>query len=442
MTVGSEGISRIDIQCGHLFEAEANGIEFSASVLKNRVRLPICNGPDRRHASGACQITALHRKKSQENVVKPRSLPTDASDLLTPSLLTPSLTPGQARWIHWPQMWKRKLLFVGVYLLFLLALIWGGGKLVWKWKFGVPLTAQAGVWDFYFPELRSSGVLDATIQADDGVLDVLLLGASTLEKGWGDIEERLRAALKRECGEHVRIFNLAVIAQTSRDSALKFSRIADKHFDVVLIYDGINDCRMNNCEGGQFREDYTHCARYDGFARRERAGSIALPAGSLPFHEQRIGIGSPRPELTKFGFELKTPTAFRQNLSLILEPALRHGSLIVLNTFAIHIPDGYTDEKLKRGELDFGIRVGSQRCPLDMWGQKADVIRCVTAHNLVIEELARTHPNTVLLVDQAEKMSADGKNFVDVCHFTDQGCQQFVDNVMAELGPRLQARLR
>jgi hypothetical protein len=365
--------------------------------------------------------------------VKQRPLPTPELDLLTPS---------QARWVHWPRTWKRKLLFVGVYLLFLLALVWGGGKLFWKWKFGVPLTAQAGVWDFYFPELRSSGVLDAAIQPDDGVLDVLLLGASTLEHGWGDIEQRLLAALKRECGPHVRIFNLAVIAQTSRDSALKFSRIADKHFDVVLIYDGINDCRMNNCEEQLFQEDYTHCARYHGFVLRQRAGSISLRGGSLLLNNDDIGLGSPRPELTKFGGQLKTPAAFRQNLSLILEPALQQGSLIVLNTFAIHIPVDYSDEKLKRGELDFGIRVGSQRCPLDMWGQKADVIRCVKAHNLVIEELARNSPDTVLLVDQAEKMSADGKNFIDICHFTDQGCQQFVDNVMSELGPRLKARRR
>ncbi|MDB5384716.1 MAG: hypothetical protein JWM11_362 [Planctomycetaceae bacterium] len=357
-----------------------------------------------------------------------------------PSELPQNSPRVRARVIFLPQSWKRKTLFVGIYLLFLMFLVWGGGRLFWKWKFGVPLTAKADVWDYYFPELRSSGVLDADVRPDDDVLDVVLLGASTLEKGWANIDELLLEALKQEWGGPIRVFNLAVIAHTSRDSLLKFSRIAGKPFDVVLIYDGFNDCRMNNCPPELFREDYTHCSRYASFEDRKRRGSIMRPLDTMNLTEPLIGLGSPDLEAAKFGVLLKTPEPFRQNLNRILELARAQGSLVVLNTFASHIPEDYTDEKLQRGEMDFGKKEGAQRCPLEMWGRKSDVVTCVRVHNEVIQQVAQQDPKTVLLIDQAARLSGDGQNFIDVCHFTDQGCRNFVGHVMAKLGPWVKAR--
>jgi hypothetical protein len=333
----------------------------------------------------------------------------------------------------------RRVLFVGVYLLFLAVLVWIGGRLFWKWRFGVPLTANASVWDFYFPELRSSGVRDADIRAGDDTLDVVLLGASTLEHGWGNIEELLLEGLKQEFGPQVRVFNLSVIAHTSRDSVLKFSQIADKPFDVVMIYDGFNDCRMNCCPPELFRDDYTHCARYQSFEKRKQAGTILLPMSNSA--NDTIGLGTPEPAVAEFGAQLKTPVPFERNLTGIVEAVRKQRGIVVLNTFASHIPDDYSDEKLKRGEMDFGTRAGSERCPLNMWGRKQDVVKCLQVHNDVIRELARQNPDEVLLVDQAQKLSADGQNFIDACHFTDLGCRRFVDEVLAELKPALRARL-
>jgi hypothetical protein len=323
--------------------------------------------------------------------------------------------------------------------LFLAALAWFGGRLFWKWRFGVPLTTNASVWDFFFPELRRSGVRDADIRPDDGILDVVLLGASTLEHGWGNIEDLLLEGLKQEFGPQVRVFNLSVIAHTSRDSALKFSQIADKPFDVVLIYDGFNDCRMNCCPAELFRDDYTHCARYQSFEKRKQAGTIMLPVSNAV--DDTIGLGTPEPAVAEFGATLKTPVPFERNLAEIVEAVKKQHGIVVLNTFASHIPDNYSDEKLKRGQLDFGTRAGSERCPLEMWGRKADVVKCLKVHNDVIRELARQNSEKVLLVDQAQKLSADGQNFVDACHFTDLGCRRFDDHVLAELKPALRQRL-
>jgi len=342
--------------------------------------------------------------------------------------------------VRWPRSWKRRLIFSGVYLLFLVGLGWGGCRLYWKLKFDVPLTSSASVWDYFFPEIRRSGVLDANIKPDDEFLDVLMLGASTIESGWGNVEGILRSKLKLEFGDSIRIFNLATIAHTSRDSALKSKHLADKAFDLTIVYDGFNDCRMNNCSSDLFQNDYSHCARYRSFERRRVAGTIILPPELNQTLERTIGLGAPDTNLLQFGSDLKTPQPFRNNLESILEVAHQQRGLVILNTFAFHIPDGYSDEKLKRGELDFGSRAGSNRCPLQMWGRQSDVVSCVRAHNQVIKDLAKQQIQEVVLVDQARLLSDDGKNFTDVCHFTDLGCQRFVANLMDQVVPRLKSR--
>ena len=332
------------------------------------------------------------------------------------------------------------MLFWGVYVVFLAALCVGGFRLYWKVKFGVPVTTSATVWDFYFPEIRTAGVLEADIHSGDQYIDVLMLGASTIEANWGNIEKLLYETLRTEFGDKVRVFNLAVVAHTSRDSALKATYLADKAFDVVLVYDGINDSRMNNCPDEFFRADYTHCTRYRSFEKRKTSASLILPPDLQQSVYETIGLGVPDPPFLQFGAKLKTPGPFRSNFQTILAAARRHKSLVVLNTFATHIPDDYSDEKLKSGKLDFAYKAGASRCPLHMWGQQDHVVAAVRAHNAVISELAAHDPDGVVFVDQQALLSGDGKNFIDVCHFSDAGCERFVANLMNELIPRLRTR--
>jgi predicted house-cleaning NTP pyrophosphatase (Maf/HAM1 superfamily) len=134
--------------------------------------------------------------------------------------------------IHWPRSQRRRLLFAAVYVVFLAALPWLGSRIYWRLYSGVPLASEAVVWNHYYPALRRTGVLDAQISPTDGTVDLLMLGGSTIESGWGDIEAQLSERLPREFGRPVRIFNLATISHTSRDSLLKYSRVAHKPFDV------------------------------------------------------------------------------------------------------------------------------------------------------------------------------------------------------------------
>lgn len=362
-------------------------------------------------------------------------LPTSATKAI------PAQMPRQL--VYWPRSTGRRVLFVGCYLVFLVAVMWAGYRLYWSWKLGVPLTANIAVWDHYYPELRRSGVLTADVRPDDAYLDVVMLGGSTLENSWGDIEPLLKAGLQRELGDghRVRVFNLAMVAHTSRDSLLKFSRIADKPVDLILIYDGFNDCRMNNCPREMFRDDYTHCVWYRAMEKRRKAGMVTLPPELLAETSPAIGM-DPDKHYSQYGGELKTPGPFRHNLEEILTLAKRHESLVVLQTFAYHIPPGYSDAKFKRGELDYSHQKGLNHCALEMWGTAPNVVKCVDSHNGIIRELARSNPGHTVFVDQHRLIPHDGRHFIDACHLTDAGCRKLVDNVLPAVVKRLRERTR
>mgnify|MGYP002825210444 CR=1 FL=1 len=127
---------------------------------------------------------------------------------------------------------------------------------------------------FYYPKLHSSGVLDVTPGADDDAFDVLLLGASVLEQTTGRLKEQLQALVDRP----VRLFDLSASVHTSRDSVFKLQAIENQRraFDLIVVYHGINDARMNCCSPGTFRRDYSHCGWYVGLEKRLRAGSLML----------------------------------------------------------------------------------------------------------------------------------------------------------------------
>lgn len=355
------------------------------------------------------------------------------SSTATPNSSAPRKISSKRTRILWPSSRRRSLLFLIIYCVFCSFLLVAGWKFYWYWRAEVPILEATRVWDLFYPELNRSGVRRATMLSRDQVLDVVLLGASTIEKGWSDIEQRLQKKLQSELKASVRVFNLATIAHTSRDSALKYSQIADKPIDVVIVYDGFNDCRMNNCPDNQFRSDYTHCAWYSSIQRRSSAGQYILPLDVVREAGEKIGLGNPDINQIQYGRKIKTGPSVRDNLATILKFAKAQGALAVLQTFAFAIPEGYSDEKFRRNQLNYGHRSGSNPCPLEMWGEPDSVRRCVETHNLTIRALAEANSDQVLFIDQNREIPATGEFFIDACHFTEAGCQRFVDNLLPRL---------
>jgi hypothetical protein len=334
-----------------------------------------------------------------------------------------------------------------LYGLFLVLVFEGGARLYWRLTRGVPLLHTAQLRTVFYPEL---GRLEAQpVSRNDATFDILLLGGSVLNKCCGTVEERLLQELGRRTPMKARIHNLATPAHTSRDSMLKYRELADKAFDLVLVYDGINDVRANNCPRSRFRMDYSHIAWYRSLNALDSAEVpyFALPA-TVAFGWIQLGdrfgwgdyvpVQQPRQDWLALGRDLKTPPAFRANVAELLELARRRGDVVMLASFASYRAPGYSFKGFRGHILDYG----SHAYPIELWGEPDAVMAGLAAHNQVLRELAAAHPEA-LYVDQDALIPKSGHYFDDVCHFTDAGSAAFAENVAeAILARRLVPTLR
>lgn len=306
-------------------------------------------------------------------------------------------------------------------------------RLFWRISSGVPLTRRpdvSEVWNHFYPEIRESGVETAS---RPGSIEVLLLGGSVLQQAEGAIQ----AALREKYGNAVRVYSLARSAHTSRDSYWKSQRLAARMFDLVIVYDGINDARMNCCPKDVYRDDYTHCVWYRELARRLAAGRVTIP--DLVSDVQAKGLALERPTEAEldFGLDVKTANAFRSNLEAILDRAHAPGQKTVLMTFATDIPSDYSRKEFERG--GFGYGKGGYHLAVELWGRPEGVRKAMVIQNAIIHELAKGRDD-VILVDQDRLLKKDGSIFCDPCHLTDVGCRAFAANIMAALPDRLFAQ--
>lgn len=242
-----------------------------------------------------------------------------------------------SRWLHLPARRDRTVLFLGIYLLFCVGITWGAARLFWHFTATVPLTESPTVWDFYYPRIRESGLVGRHVTRTDQRFDLLLLGGSVLEPSWGSVQKVLETRLERLIPGRWAVYNLSRSAFTSRDSLLQYEHLDDQRFDLVIVYDGINDIRMNSCRPEQFRDDYSHCAWYNGFARRLAAGSISLPAATferLQTAVEVIPLGTPDAHLIDYGGDPQTPRTLRANLETIARIAKERGDPLLLQSYA------------------------------------------------------------------------------------------------------------
>jgi lysophospholipase L1-like esterase len=313
---------------------------------------------------------------------------------------SPSPSPRRRRW------------FVAIYIAFLALVVVAVMRLV---------RVEADVWDYYYPELRSSGAVLAPISRDDGVLDVLTLGGSVLLQ----IESALERRLGSELGDRVRYYHLSTTAHTSRDSLLKYQQLSQQKFDVVILCHGINDVRMNYWPQAQFRDDYTHCPWYESLQRDASGGQLTLWNRLTDFASQE-GLGPPPPNKYPLGRDLKTPAAFETNLQQLASAAVTRDDRVVILTMAHYLPENYTRKAFRDGQLDYGI--GDVKYAAELWGKPEQVAAGITEHNRRTRAVSQQHEN-VRLVDLEQQVEPSGRNFSDICHLTRIGQQRVVDVV-------------
>ncbi len=337
----------------------------------------------------------------------------------------------------WPRIGTRRvaraaraLVFVAVCLLSLEV----AARLYWRLR-GVPFTEPARVLQAFYPGLREIDARRARWNA--APIRVLLLGASTLTPRWGTVQAELREQLGFAGIPHVRIFNLAAPGLTSRDGLLAYEAIGRERFDLVVVYDGINETRANNVSPELFRDDYGHVGWYEtvnALARHQGRARWALPytieylalgVRQRAFPSRYIPRHRPHAEDIAYGGTVRSAAPFEANLRAILALAARRGEPVLLMTFATWVPADYSLERFQAGQLGYGMHL----TPLELWGDPAHVQRAVAAHNEVIRALAREYP-AVRFVDQAALLAGNPRSFNDPCHLTLWGAHRFVENLL------------
>ncbi len=353
-----------------------------------------------------------------------------------------AVPPPQCRrkWLHLPRSPVRRILFLGIYLLFCAHLVFVGVNLFWKFQTGVPFDEAAFVRDFYFPEIRRSRVKQIRPRHDDPYFDVLLLGESVLEPDWGSVEEVLKEKLRGELGDRFQIYNFGHAAHTSRDSLLKYREMAGEEFELVIVYDGINDVRLNCCPRVLFRDDYNHFAWYRSMQQRLEARKMSVPRGVIQpaGPETETFTFSPTDDtLLEEGRDLKTPGPVRRNLEEIAWTATSRRDSLLLLTAAYYIPADYSPERFREQTLDYRFRADGRSCSVESWGRPPYVAAAIDAQNEAIRDLAGEHPEA-FFVDEQQMIPGGGRLFVDPCHFTEEGSRKFVENLWPAFAKRIQ----
>jgi hypothetical protein len=312
-----------------------------------------------------------------------------------------------------------------------------GARVFWRLRFHVPFRDPSRVLNAMYPELRD--VAYAAPARGDGFYNVLLLGGSTLHPDWGPVAQALKEQLVEAGRRNVRVLDLAWPAHTSRDSRLKYAALGEARFDLVVLYDGINDARVNNVPPNLFREDYGHYSWYElanTLATYHRSASFALPytvrylwiSLRQALHPDRYVPTVPRADWTQYGGNVRSAVAFRDNYEAILELASKRHDRVVLMTFAAYVPEDYSLAAFEQKRLAYVMHSK----PIEDWGRPQFVLKAVAAQNEVVRGLAAEHPG-VLLVDQAKLMGATPSYFNDVCHLTVAGASRFAANVVLAL---------
>ena len=337
---------------------------------------------------------------------------------------------------------KRRRRMLLVYLIFLIIF----AELFARTYLTVVL--QASFWDpatliyQFYPKLQQLERKKIVRRDDD--IDILLLGASVFDNGWGDIGPLLQNTLRRETRKHVNIHNLSVSGRSSLDSYYKYRHLTDKEFDFVLLYHSINEIRANNCPPSVFKDDYSHYLWYRGVNAVHKhpelrffAFPFALRLGFMTlndqFHPPEILSINPLAKWIDYGEEIKTTPALVRNFTRIIDLAKQRNDPLLLMTFAYYVPNDYSLETFKQKALDYG----GHRSPIEVWGKPENVIKGLDAHNIAIHEIAQKHPN-IYFIDMNAIIPKQGKYFGDICHFTRQGSQAFVNAIVPSILKGLQ----
>lgn len=267
------------------------------------------------------------------------------------------------------------------------------------------------------------------LRKNSGKVRMLTLGGSTLFNR--RMSERLKDNLNKISKRPVEILGGALRTHTSMASVIKYRALSKYKFDYVLIYHGINDLFVNNVYIDYFRSDYSHMLPW---YRRNIILDHSLIArviynnfiwGKRIFGFEKIWYIYPQQHMEN-AMDFVSERLFRRNITTLIEEIRKDGAVPILMTFAWNIPDNYNQALFKSGKIGYAP-TNYGRYPVELWGSVEFVKEGISRHNAVIRNIAKHH--NVLLTDQEMLMDKNLDWFEDVCHFSEEGTNEFIHNI-------------
>ena len=331
----------------------------------------------------------------------------------------------------------KKAVLVFSFFAYVLLIAEACSRLYFMLVFGTPILRPDLAIHRYYQNLAAAS--DKMSESEGQSIDLLILGGSALTDKFGCVEASLARIAPDILSAPLRIHNLAALGHTSRDSLVKYKLLKNRHYDLVLLYEGINDARINYCPPELFREDYSHFRWYEAINSLSqhpelRYFSLLSTVQQLKqTFSHRLGITVYAPEIPpvlegnwlNWGAVLKNELAFADNLKGILSEANERGEPIILPTYAYYIPDNYSLKAFQRHELDYG----KHTLPIEIYGERLQVQNALTSYNKAISEICQQSPGAHCL-DLNAQMPKNKDYFDDVCHLTERGSAFMAQSIL------------
>lgn len=266
-----------------------------------------------------------------------------------------------------------------------------------------------------------------------GTLRVLLLGSSTLFNR--HLGERLQQTLQQRTAQRVEVLDAGLRSHTSRADVLKWQLLAHYQWDVVVVYNGINDLWANHVLPEDFQPDYSHldpwyrrneALDHSALARRIYNGGWHLlralnrSSGGALFPDYQF-VFPRKPYINAAAFA--SLNSYRENLDTLVHAVQASGAQPLLLTFAWHLPDHYTRQAFIDHQLDYHNPERYDERDVFNWGPPDYVREGLTKQNAIVRDVAAKE--RVRLLDMDAAMSHQPAWFGDVCHFSEAGVDAF-----------------
>lgn len=260
-------------------------------------------------------------------------------------------------------------------------------------------------------------------------LRVLTLGGSSMFNR--RMTERLRTALQRRYERPVEVLGAALRMHTSRASVIKYDFLSKYRFDVVLIYEGINDLWANHVTPERFRDDYGHLSPWYIRAPLLDHSLVARVVFNRWVAKDTRAIEDflrdPSAAAVN-GANFRSAVVLENNLRALVERVRQDGGLPVLITFAWYIPPDYSLAAFEAGKLGYVNPDKYDSTAVEVWGPPAYVEEGLRLHNDAVRRVARE--TGAPLLDQEKMLWGRAELFGDVCHFNEAGTVEFIGNVV------------